>query len=152
LKLLIAPTTVALAWLFAQCALPGGMAYAQKPDLNCAYERDTVSVSGQIHRKRHKVAADDEDSYLRGRTDRAVMLKLRHALCVMRPDDVHRTPRPHRVHEVQLLANERLPRSSDKIRHVEGILLLNDEAHQQAPVQLEVKQLDEGRKPSSKHR
>lgn len=154
MKFFTAPTAAMLIWLLGEIASPTA-ALAQKLEPkadNCAYERDTVTVSGEVHRKRRKGAPDDEDSYLRGRTDTAIILKLQHSLCVMLPDDVNLALRPRRIHELQLVTDERLPRSSERIRRFEGTLLLDQDGSHQQPVLLEIKPTDDGYKPVRKQR
>ncbi len=118
----------------------------------CVYERDPVTVSGEVHRQRRAGSSSDDWSAPRGKKETAVILKLRKPLCVMLPDDVNMTPRPRRIHEVQLLSDDKLPRSSDKLHHVEGTLLLADDARHHLPVLLEVKQIDEGGKRAARRR
>ena len=113
-------------------------AHAERTE-QCVYERDPVTVSGEIHRQRRA-------------KETTVILKLRKSLCVMLPDDVNMTPHPRRIHEVQLLSDDKLPRSSDKLHHVEGTLLLADDARHHLPVMLEVKQIDEGGKRVARRR
>lgn len=150
MKSFIAPAAAVFIWLLSELVSPAP-AQAQPTD-NCVYERDTVTVSGEVHRKRRKGAPDDEDSHVRGRTGSAIILKLQHALCVMLPDDVNLALRPRRIHELQLLTDERLPRSAERIRRFEGTLLLDQDGSHQRPVLLEIKQPDEGYKPVRKQR
>ncbi len=150
MKSFIAPAAATLIWLLGELAAPMS-AHAQSTD-NCVYERDTVTVSGEVHRKRRKGAPDDEDSYLRGRTDNLIILKLQHSLCVMLPDDVNLALRPRRIHELQLITDERLPRSSERIRRFEGTVLLDQDGSHQTPVLLEIKPGDDGYKPVRKQR
>lgn len=128
----------------------GHHAFAQQREGHCVYERDPVSVSGEIHRKRFKDAGDA--GYGTPRKKTAVLLKLRHPLCVMLPDDVTMTPRPRRVHEVQLLSDDKLPRTSDKRQHVEGIVVLAQDEDHYLPVLIEVQQLGDGPKAPRSHR
>jgi hypothetical protein len=119
----------------------------------CVSEHDPVTLSGEIHRKRYRGASQDVDSYARDRADTAVILKLSRPLCVMLPDDVDMTPHPHSVREVQLLADERLPKSSDTKRQIEGTIQLAQTRYHHLPVLLEVKELGEGFKPTrQRHR
>lgn len=118
----------------------------------CTYERDPVAVSGEIHRQRRASASGHDWNAPRGRKESAVLLKLRKPLCVMLPDDTNLTPRPHRIHEVELLSDDTLPRSSDKLHQVEGTLLLGETLGRRVPVLLEVRQIDEGRPRSARHR
>ncbi|HEX5355346.1 MAG TPA: hypothetical protein VFW93_03950 [Aquabacterium sp.] len=150
MKSFIAPAAAMLICLLGELAAVAP-AHAQAVD-TCVYERDTVTVSGEVHRKHRKGAPDDEDSYLRGRTDTAIILKLQHALCVMLPDDVNLALRPRRIQELQLVTDERLPRSSERIRRFEGTVLLDQDGSHQRPVLLEIKQTDEGNKPVRKQR
>ena len=83
MKSFIAPAAAVFIWLLSELVSPAPV-QAQPAD-NCVYERDTVTVSGEVHRKHRKGAPDDEDSYVRGRTDTAIILKLQHALCVICP-------------------------------------------------------------------
>lgn len=126
-----------LAGLFLSCGAPQ-VARAQSLD-HCVYERDTVNVSGEIHRKRFKAHGDV--GYGEARTKTAILLKLRHPLCVMLPDDVTMTPRPRRIHELQLLSVDKLPRSSDKTLQIDGVLMLAQDEDHHLPVLLEVQQV-----------
>ncbi len=132
-------TTVAVSW--AVCLLISLLATQARAERTeqCVYERDPVTVSGEIHRQRRA-------------KETTVILKLRKSLCVMLPDDVNMTPRPRRIHEVQLLSDDKLPRSSDKLHHVEGTVVLADGPDHHLPVLLEVKHIDEGSKRATRHR
>lgn len=108
---------------------------------SCVFERDPVTVTGEIRRKRVADVSTHYDETARSRKETIVVLKLSKTLCVMLPDDVNMAPRPRHVHTLQLLADERLPRSSDKMRQVEGTLLLAQSSDHHLPVLLEVKQV-----------
>jgi hypothetical protein len=108
---------------------------------SCVFERDPVTVSGEIRRKRIANGSAHYDETARTRKETIVVLKLSKTLCVMLPDDVNMAPRPRHIHQLQLLADERLPRSSDKIRQIEGTLLLAQSTDHRLPVLLEVKQV-----------
>lgn len=131
--------------------LAATQAHAERTE-QCVYERDPVTVSGEVHRQRRRGSTSEDWSAPRGKTETEILLKLRKPLCVMLPDDVNMTPRPRRVHELQLLSDDKLPRSSDKLHHVEGTVVLADNARHHLPVLLEVKQIDEGRKRPTRHR
>lgn len=131
--------------------LAATQAHAERAE-QCVYERDPVAVAGEVHRQRRKSPASDDWCTPRGKTQTVVILKLRKPLCVMLPDDVNMTPRPRRVHELQLLSDDKLPRSSDKLHHVEGTVVLADGTRHDLPVLLEVQQIDEGSKRASRHR
>lgn len=139
-----------IAWLLAS-TWGATQAHAERTE-QCAYERDPVTVSGEIHRQRRASAASDDWSAPRGKKETVVLLKLRKPLCVMLPDDVNMTPRPRRIHEVQLSSDDKLPRSSDKLHHVEGTVLLADSPGHHQPVLLEVKQINEGHPRTARHR
>lgn len=131
--------------------LTATQAHAERTE-QCVYEHDPVTVSGEVHRQRRKSSASDDWSAPRSKTETAVILKLRKPLCVMLPDDVNMTPRPRRIHELQLLSDDKLPRSSDKLRHVEGTVVLADGPRHHLPVLLEVQQINEGSKRTNRHR
>ena len=146
----ILPTASLAVWLLINL-FAATQAHAERTE-QCVYERDPVTVSGEIHRQRRKGSASDDWSAPRGRAETAVILKLRKPLCVMLPDDVNMTPRPRRIHELQLLSDDKLPRSSDKLHHVEGTVVLADDPRHHLPVLLEVQQIDEGSKRTNRHR
>lgn len=145
-------TTLAASWTACLLiSLFAAQAHAERTE-QCVDERDPVTVSGEIHRQRRASASSEGWNASRGKKEATVILKLRKPLCVMLPDDVNMAPRPRRIHEVQLLSDDKLPRSSDKLRHVEGTVLLADGPDHQLPVLLEVKQIDEGSKRTARHR
>jgi hypothetical protein len=151
-------TTAAASWAslasWAACLLINlfaVQAHAERTE-QCVDERDPVTVSGEIHRQRRASASSDGWSAPRGKKETAVLLKLRKPLCVMLPDDVNMAPRPRRIHEVQLLSDDKLPRSSDKLHHVEGTVVFANSTDHHQPVLLEVKQIDEGSKRATRHR
>jgi len=150
----VRPYTIAAA-SWAACLLvnllAATQAHAERTE-QCVFEHDPVTVSGEVHRQRRKGSTSEDWGTPGGKQETAVLLKLRKPLCVMLPDDVNMTPRPRRIHEVQLLSDGKLPRSSDKLRRVEGTVVLADNARHQLPVLLEVKQIDEGSKHTTRHR
>lgn len=124
-------------------------AHAERTE-QCVYEHDPVAVSGEIHRQRRASASSDAWLAPHSKKETAVILQLRKPLCVMLPDDVNMTPRPRRIHTVQLLSDGKLPRSSDKQHHVEGTVVLADSTGHHQPVLLKVKQIDEGGQRASR--
>lgn len=119
---------------------------------DCVSEHDTVSLSGELHRKRFPGPPNYSGVRSGDRLETIVVLTLRKPLCVMLPDDVTLTPRPKHIHELQLISDDRLPRSSDQIRHIEGTLMLAESGHHHLPVLLDVMQLKPEPKPKRTHR
>jgi hypothetical protein len=130
-----APARLRLA-LINLCLLTLGTAAGRAMARDCVIERDSITVSGEMHRKRFRTPdATGRDSI--------VILRLQSPLCVMLPDDVNLQLRPQRIKELQLDPDDKLPRGPDQLRQVAGTVLLAQAAHHHLPVVLTVSEISQ---------
>lgn len=106
----------------------------------CVSALDTVNLAGELQRQQFPGPPNYNSIRHGDHPETVVILQLSTPLCVMLPDDVTLTPRPQHINELQLLSDEHLPKSSDKVRLINGTILLAKTGHHHLRVLLEVAQ------------